>query len=53
MNGQPLNFYVEYLVVLDSSVYLKYKNIFNQLDDDLILQYLRIHYSHLVHAVIK
>ena len=49
------NLYVEYLIVLDKSVYSKYLKLFTQLgqlDKRTILQYLRIQYSHYANAVI-
>ena len=50
-NNMPVNLYVSYLIVLDSTVFTKYKNLFGQLSNDLTMQYLRIQYSQLVNAV--
>ena len=46
-----MNLYIEYLAVLDSTVYLKYKNLYNQLNDQTLMQFLNIYYSQLVNAV--
>ena len=52
-NGLPANFFVEYLVVLDSTIFQKYAGAYSQLNNNtqLVLQYLKIHFSHLVNAV--
>ena len=52
-NGQPLNLFVEYLVVLDSSIYHKYRNAYSQLsnNNELVLQYIKIQFSQLVNSV--
>ncbi len=51
LNGQPLNLFVEYLVVVDNTVFTKYQNLYKLDDTRLVLQYLKIHYSHIVNAV--
>ena len=47
----PLNLYVRYLVVIDNMVYQRYKNLYGQLTDALVLQFLKIYYSQIVNAV--
>ena len=51
INNKPFNLYVKCMVVLDSTVFTKYKSFFNVLDDNLVMQYLKIHFSQLVNAV--
>lgn len=51
LNVQPLNLYVEYLAVIDSSVVAKYQNLFSQLSYDLVLQYLNIYLSQILNSV--
>ena len=51
LNGDPLNLYIEYLVVVDSSTYAKYQRLYGQLSDELVMQYLKIHFSQLTNAV--
>jgi hypothetical protein len=52
INGQALNLYVEYLVVMDSTAYRKFYDIYTQLDTQLMFQNLKVFYSHLVFGVI-
>ena len=51
VNDQPVNFYVEYLVVLDYTVYNKYQILFNTLNSNRLIDYLRIQYAHIINAV--
>lgn len=51
VNGQPVNLYVDYLLVLDYSVYNKYQKIFNTYSSNIVMQFLRIQYSHIMNAV--
>ena len=53
MSGSPINFYIEYLAVLDYTVYNKYTNLFNTYSTDIVIQFMRIQYSHLISAVRK
>ena len=51
INGKPISLYIEYLVVVDRSAFMKYKNLYSQFDDELLIEYLKIHYSQVVNAV--
>ena len=53
INGKPLNLYIKYLVVLESTVFAKYKALYNQLNNDLVMQYLKIHFYQLINGVFK
>jgi hypothetical protein len=48
---KEFNFYVQYLIVIDSSVYQKFQKLLTTFTPDLLLQYLKIYYSHIVNGV--
>jgi hypothetical protein len=50
---QPVNINIDYLVVLDLSVFNKYKKLYKQLDDDLVMQFLKIQFCQIVNGVNK
>ena len=41
------------MIVVDHTVFEKYKKLYNQLNDDLVMQYLKIHYAQAWNAVCK
>ncbi len=47
----PISLYVEYLAILDSTVYSKYLNMFYSFNFNVVMQYLKIQYSHIISAV--
>jgi hypothetical protein len=50
---QPVTINIDYLVVLDLSVFNKYKKLYKQLDDDLVMQFLKIQFCQIVNGVNK
>jgi hypothetical protein len=53
IDRQAVNIYIDYLVVLDQSVFNKYKKLYKQLDDDLVMQFLKIQFCQIVNGVNK
>ena len=51
INKQPVNIFIKYLVVLDQSVLDKYKKLYQQLDDELVMQYLKIQFCQILNGV--
>ncbi len=49
--GQPLQLYVESLIVTDETIYQRFKEILNSTDQDLIFETMKIYYSFLVYGV--
>jgi hypothetical protein len=52
INGQAVSFYIEYLIVIDSTVYASFQSLYANLSTDLMYEYIKIFYSHLVNGVI-
>ncbi len=50
--GQPLQLYVESLIVTDETIYNEFKKILNSTDQDLIFEAMKIYYSFLVYGVL-
>ena len=51
LNGQPVQLYVEYAIVSDSTVFEKYTNLLNTSNPNIVIQYLQIYYAQLVNAI--
>jgi hypothetical protein len=53
VNGIPraLSLYVEYLIVLDSSVYNDFVALYSNIRSSLLTQYISIYFSQLVNSV--
>jgi hypothetical protein len=50
--GQPLQLYVESLIVTDETIYQRFQEILNSTDQDLIFETMKIYYSFLVYGVL-
>ena len=48
---QPLNFYVETLIVTDESIYNKHKVLSGSTNQNVILEHIRIYYAHAFNGV--
>ncbi|RNA12759.1 A disintegrin and metallo ase with thrombospondin motifs 3-like [Brachionus plicatilis] len=51
LDGQPINLYVELLVVTDSSVYDYHRRFIGTDDQSLIFSQMRIYYAHLINGI--
>lgn len=51
VNGQPINLYVEMLIVADCSIYDDHQRFANTTNQDLVYLHMRIYFSHLVALV--
>lgn len=51
VNGQPVVFTLEALVVVDPSVYNLFKTFLNTNNDDLIFENIRAYYAHVMNGV--
>lgn len=51
VNGQPLDLYVEVLIVADYSVLQKHRLIINSNDDNVVMQNMKIYFIHLINGV--
>jgi hypothetical protein len=51
INGRAVSFFVEYLVVIDSTVYAKFTSLYGSLNADVLFQYIKIFYCHLVNGI--
>ena len=50
-NIKPIHLYVELLVVVDKTIYLDHQKILKTNDSDLILNNIRVYYSHFFNGV--
>jgi hypothetical protein len=51
VNGQPINLYVEALVVTDTSIYDDHSRFLNTTDQILIFTHMRMYFAHLIKGV--
>ena len=51
MNGQPINLYVELLIVADQTIYQDHKRFLQTNDSNLIFENMKIYYSHFFNGV--
>ena len=51
VSGQPLNLFVETLVVTDESIYSKHQALSGSTDSNVVFQHMRIYYAHSIHGV--
>lgn len=51
MNGQPINLYVELLVVADPTIYTDHQKMLQTSDSSLIFQSMKVYYSHFFNSV--
>ena len=47
-NANPVNLYVEKLIVIDQSVYADHERFANTTNENLVLNYINIYFSHYV-----
>jgi hypothetical protein len=50
-NQRIINLFVQYLVVLDSTVYKDFSQLYGNLSPDLMNQYIKIYFSQIVNGV--
>ena len=50
-NQSVNNLYIDYLIVIDKSVYNVFLNTYGNMPDSLITNYLNIFYAHLINGV--
>jgi hypothetical protein len=51
VNGNPVQAYVEYLVVTDVTIYNDHSRFINSTDPNLIYQHIRIYFAYLVNGI--
>ena len=51
MNGNPVQTYIEYLVVTDPTIYADHSRFINSATTSLILQHIKIYYAYVVNGV--
>lgn len=51
LNGQPINLYVELLLVTDNTIYLDHQKFAQITDRNLTFQFMKIYYSHFFNGV--
>ena len=51
VNGQPVNLYVETLIVTDLTVFEDHKRFAQSTDTNVVFQHMRIYFAHLINGV--
>lgn len=52
VNGGPVNLYVEYAIVIDSTTYDRFKQLNPTMNTNTLVKYIQIYYTEFVNSVI-
>lgn len=53
LNGEPVQLYVETLIVTDLSVYNDHQRITKSTDQNVVFQHMKLYFSHVINGVNK
>lgn len=53
LNGEPVQLYVETLIVTDYSVYNDHQRITKSTDQNVVFQHMKLYFSHVINGVNK